>query len=129
MPETLKLWRNARLATCDAALGVIGRGALVTRGGRIEWVGSEAALPATLIASAAAGAAPEEHDLGGAWVTPGLIDCHTHLVFAGDRSQEFEQRRAQDTLLWGVQEARGSTALQREADLGLREAGRLALFG
>ena len=45
MPETLKLWRNARLATCDAALGVIERGAIVTRGARIEWVGGEAALP------------------------------------------------------------------------------------
>lgn len=92
MPETLKLWRNARLATSDAALGVIGRGAMVTRGGRIEWVGAETALPASLIASAAAGGAPEEHDLGGAWVTPGLIDCHTHLVFAGNRATEYAER-------------------------------------
>jgi imidazolonepropionase len=92
VPETLKLWRNARLATCDAALGVIERGAIVTRGARIEWVGGEAALPATLIASAAAGAPPEEHDLGGAWVTPGLIDCHTHLVFAGNRADEYAER-------------------------------------
>lgn len=92
MPETVKLWRNAQLATCDPALGVIGRGAMVTRGGRIEWVGGESALPASLIASAAAGAAPEEHDLGGAWVTPGLIDCHTHLVFAGNRAGEYAER-------------------------------------
>ncbi len=92
MPGTLKLWRNAQLATCDAALGVIRRGALVTRGSRIEWVGEEAALPATLITPAAAGAAPEEHDLGGAWVTPGLIDCHTHLVFAGNRAGEYAER-------------------------------------
>lgn len=92
MPETLKLWRNARLATSDAALGVIGRGAMVTRGGHIEWVGAETALPASLIASAAAGGAPEEHDLGGAWVTPGLIDCHTHLVFAGNRATEYAER-------------------------------------
>ena len=92
MPETVKLWRNAQLATCDAALGVIGRGAMVTRGGRIEWVGGESALPASLIAAAASGAAPEEHDLGGAWVTPGLIDCHTHLVFAGNRAGEYAER-------------------------------------
>ncbi|HET7198799.1 MAG TPA: imidazolonepropionase, partial [Burkholderiales bacterium] len=70
----------------------MGRGAMVTRGGRIEWVGGESALPASLIASAAAGAAPEEHDLGGAWVTPGLIDCHTHLVFAGNRAGEYAER-------------------------------------
>jgi imidazolonepropionase len=92
VPETLKLWRNARLATCDAALGAIGRGAMVTRGGRIEWVGAETALPTSLIASAAAGGAPEEHDLGAAWVTPGLIDCHTHLVFAGNRAAEYAER-------------------------------------
>jgi imidazolonepropionase len=83
--EALKLWRNARLATCDAALGVIAGGALLTRGGRIEWVGEESALPATPTA-------PETHDLGGAWVTPGLIDCHTHLVFAGNRAGEYAER-------------------------------------
>ena len=85
MAEALKLWRNARLATCDAALGVITHGALVTRGARLEWVGEEAALPARLGAS-------EVHDLGGAWVTPGLIDCHTHLVFAGNRAGEYAER-------------------------------------
>ena len=88
MPETLKLWRNARLATCDATLGVIERGALLTRAGRIEWVGEESALPAFT----AAGAAPEPHDLGGGWVTPGLVDCHTHLVFAGNRAAEYAER-------------------------------------
>src|SRR5262249_51353595 len=56
----------------------------LTRGPRIEWVGEEAALPP---------AAPDEvHDLGGAWVTPGLIDCHTHLVFAGTRAGEYAER-------------------------------------
>ena len=90
MPGALKVWRNARLATCDAALGVIEDGALLTRGGRIEWVGAQAALPQ---ARAAAGeAAAEEHDLGHAWVTPGLIDCHTHLVFAGNRATEYAAR-------------------------------------
>jgi imidazolonepropionase len=80
----LKLWRNARLATCDAQARVIEDGAILTRGGRIEWVGREAERAHT--------AAAEVHDLGGAWVTPGLIDCHTHLVFAGNRAGEYAER-------------------------------------
>jgi imidazolonepropionase len=80
----LKLWRNARLVTCDEADRRIAQGALLTRGERIDWVGDEAALPA---------ATPHEvHDLGGAWVTPALIDCHTHLVFAGTRAGEYAER-------------------------------------
>ncbi len=85
MPGTLKVWRNAQLATCDAANTRIAHGALLTRGARIEWLGEEAALP-----PAAAGA--QGHDLNGAWVTPGLIDCHTHLVFAGNRADEYAER-------------------------------------
>jgi imidazolonepropionase len=92
VPEALKLWRNARLATCDAALGVIERGALATRGARIEWVGEESALPPALAAAPAGHPPPEVHDLGGGWVTPGLIDCHTHLVFAGNRAAEYAER-------------------------------------
>src|SRR5256886_11491293 len=84
MSEPLKLWRNAQLATCDDAARVIARGALTTRAGRIEWVGEEAARPAA--------AADEGHDLAGAWVTPGLIDCYTHLVFAGTRGHEYAER-------------------------------------
>jgi imidazolonepropionase len=68
-----------------AAWDGIARGAIVTRGEHIAWVGPEAELPAGLQADA-------EHDLAGALVTPGLIDAHTHLVYAGDRAQEFEQR-------------------------------------
>jgi imidazolonepropionase len=82
--ETLKLWRNARIATCDAGARVITPGALLTRGGRIDWVGPEDELPGTRAA--------EVHDLNGAWVTPGLIDCHTHLVFAGTRAGEYAER-------------------------------------
>jgi imidazolonepropionase len=84
LSEPLKLWRNAQLATCDAPGRRVARGALLTRGGRIDWVGEEAALPP---------ATPDEvHDLGGAWVTPGLIDCHTHLVFASTRAAEYAER-------------------------------------
>jgi imidazolonepropionase len=91
VPEPLKVWRNARLATCDAALGVIERGALVTRGARIEWVGEESGLPQAVAAAGGPGP-PEMHDLAGGWVTPGLIDCHTHLVFAGNRAGEYAER-------------------------------------
>jgi imidazolonepropionase len=85
--DSLTLWRNARLATCDESMRVIEKGALLTRAGRIEWIGPERELP-----SAPAWRADEQHDLGGAWVTPGLIDCHTHLVFAGTRASEYAQR-------------------------------------
>ena len=79
------LWRNARIATCDASMTRFTGGALLTRGPRIAWVGLERDLPGE--------ARPEQsHDLGGAWVTPGLIDCHTHLVFAGSRAGEYAQR-------------------------------------
>lgn len=81
----LQLWRNARFATCDQSMRVIENGAMWTHGDAIGWIGPEADLPAI--------APPyEEHDLRGAWVTPGLIDCHTHLVFAGTRAGEYAQR-------------------------------------
>ncbi|HKC44615.1 MAG TPA: imidazolonepropionase [Burkholderiales bacterium] len=67
--------------------GAIHDGAIAVRGGRIAWVGARADLPAALRT-----AATREHDAGGRWITPGLIDCHTHLVYAGSRAGEFEQR-------------------------------------
>jgi imidazolonepropionase len=87
MSEPLTLWRNARLATCDQSMRIIENGAMLTRGARIEWVGTETDLPAPPPA-----ARYEQHDAGGAWITPGLIDCHTHLVFAGTRAGEYAQR-------------------------------------
>ena len=103
MTSAAKLWRNARIATCDESMRVIERGALITAGDRIAWIGPESEIPAagtigagpgaTGGAGARAGATPyEEHDVGGAWISPGLIDCHTHLVFAGTRAGEYAQR-------------------------------------
>jgi imidazolonepropionase len=83
--ESRHLWRNVGIAACDAAMSRYERGAVVTLGPRIEWVGAEQDLPADYRAD-------ESHDLGGGWLTPGLIDCHTHLVFAGTRAAEYAQR-------------------------------------
>ena len=81
------LWRHACLATLagDAPWGTIARGALLVDGERLAWVGADADLPRGLAVDA-------EHDLEGAVVTPGLVDCHTHLVYGGERAREFEQR-------------------------------------
>lgn len=79
------LWFNCHAATmAGGRYSIIDDAALVTEGVHIAWIGPRAELPA--------GDYAERHDLGGAWLTPGLIDCHTHLVFGGDRSGEFEQR-------------------------------------
>jgi imidazolonepropionase len=83
----LTLWRHARIATCDEQSRVFDRGALLTRDSTIEWVGAEDELPA--------GLHPDRTiELAGRWVTPGLVDCHTHLVFAGQRAAEFARRTA-----------------------------------
>lgn len=74
---------NATVATMQDGYGLISQAAIVIEGDRIAWVGPMAELPAS--------AAPVT-DLGGRLVTPGLIDCHTHLVFGGDRAREFEMR-------------------------------------
>lgn len=76
--------RLATMAEGGAPYGAIEDAAILVAGGRIAWAGPRADLPAH--------SAAETHGLDGRWVTPGLIDCHTHLVFGGDRSGEFEQR-------------------------------------
>ncbi len=79
---------NAQIARMDAesgGYGLIQGGALVLNGDRIAWVGAESDLPAEY-------GAVHRHDLGGRLVTPGLVDCHTHIVFGGDRAREFEMR-------------------------------------
>ena len=80
------IWLNAHLATMvGSEYAVIEHGALAVRDGRIAWLGAQADLPAGWQAQT-------EHDAHGAWITPGLIDCHTHIVYAGNRSHEFEAR-------------------------------------
>jgi imidazolonepropionase len=83
------LWRNARVTTMDGASSWPGitHGAIVTDGSTIRWVGALDVLPADLRK-----AVRDERDLGGGCVTPGLIDCHTHLVYGGHRADEFEMR-------------------------------------
>lgn len=80
--------RNVNLATmqenCSHSYGEIRQGLLVVRGGQVHWLGLEQEAPdfgsATIV------------DGNGGWLTPGLVDCHTHLVYAGNRAQEFEWR-------------------------------------
>jgi imidazolonepropionase len=84
-----RLWHNARLATLAAAkagLGIVEEGLIAERDGRIVYAGKAKEAPAL--------DAPQSTDCEGRWITPGLIDCHTHLVFAGDRAHEFELRLA-----------------------------------
>ena len=84
------LWTQARLATMapvdGKAYGAIENGAIAVAGDRIHWVGKQSLLPADVPAHVTV------HSAEGRWVTPGLIDCHTHLIYGGDRAREFEQR-------------------------------------
>ena len=88
---TMTLWHNGTLATlqphAEEPYGLVPDGALVVQGGTLKWVGPLADLPDVLRAQCTT-----QHDAGGALITPGLIDCHTHLVYGGDRAAEFEQR-------------------------------------
>jgi imidazolonepropionase len=85
--EVLSLWRNARIATCDAEMRMIEHGALAVRDGRIAWLGDAHEVPEEFRYARVA-----TLDLGGVWMTPGLVDCHTHLVFAGTRAREYAER-------------------------------------
>lgn len=103
-PHWDALWRNVRIATlvaptpndsrygrygellaADGSPGNAAQAALAVKDGRIVWIGRQADLPAQARATL-------EHDGGGRWLTPGLIDCHTHLVYGGNRAREFEMR-------------------------------------
>lgn len=86
--KNLVLWRSARMATlADNGWGLIDNGVLLTLGEHIEWVGPANEMPVELRQRVGT-----EHDLGQTLITPGLVDCHTHLVYAGNRANEFELR-------------------------------------
>jgi imidazolonepropionase len=81
------LFTHARLATMaggegELNYGIVDDGAVAVKDGRIAWAGPRSEAPA----------AAREHDCGGLWLTPGLVDCHTHIVHAGNRSDEWEAR-------------------------------------
>ncbi|PLU89201.1 MULTISPECIES: imidazolonepropionase [Pseudomonas] len=79
------VWQHCNVATmAEGRYSAIEDAAIVTNAGLIEWIGPRVELASV--------GAERTVDLGGAWVTPGLIDCHTHAVFGGNRSGEFEQR-------------------------------------
>ena len=83
-----RIWHNARLASVRGDrpdLGVIEHGVIAARDGRIVFAGARSDFPAGADAA-------ERIDCAGRWITPGLVDCHTHLVFGGNRAHEFELR-------------------------------------
>src|SRR6202789_487353 len=90
-PPLHTVWHNARLATLAApqpGLGIIEPGAIVASQGRIVFAGARNELPTAQLNAA------RVVDCEGRWITPALIDCHTHLVYGGDRAREFELRLA-----------------------------------
>ena len=85
-----RVWRHARLATLDPVrpgIGLMEDAAIASRGGRIAYLGPDADLPADAKTDI-------EVDCRGRLITPGLVDCHTHIVYGGNRAAEFEQRLA-----------------------------------
>lgn len=88
MAHATRIWRNLRLASMAGGpdgLGIVEDAAVAVQDGRIAYAGPARDLPAL---------SGEVIDCAGRWMTPGLIDCHTHLVWAGDRAHEFELRLA-----------------------------------
>ena len=81
------LLKNATIATMtnQDSYGLIEHGALFIRDGKISWIGKGSEIPSELISS-------ESKNLEGRLVTPGLVDCHTHILYGGNRSVEFEMR-------------------------------------
>ncbi len=91
-PDTVTdtLWVNANIATMaagDTPYGLMENAAIAVHDGRIQWLGSMSELPANYTSSCTT-----LYDCQGRLVTPGLVDCHTHLVHGGNRAKEFEMR-------------------------------------
>jgi imidazolonepropionase len=123
---TLVLRNAGRLVTCDpelgeGPLGVIERGALVAEDGLVAWVGRERDLQAPDGA--------EEVDAAGRAVLPGLVDCHTHLVFAGDRAPEYAARvRGEPYRAGGIMTTVEATRAASDSELRELAEARLARF-
>ena len=118
----LLLLRNARVMTCDPSrgpgLGLLDDAAIVIVDGAVAWIGPDAERPSS---------AREELDLGGRLVTPGLVDCHTHAIFAGDRATEFGMRASGRTYL-EIAAAGGGIAATLGPTRALAEAGHVELL-
>ncbi len=115
------IW-HANLATMvpgGAPYGAIEDGALAIGSGRIRYAGPRAAMPVEL-----SGPGTMQHDANGGWITPALIDCHTHLVFGGERAAEFEARLCGDSYEAAARRGGGILATVRAT----REASEAALM-
>ena len=85
--DPLTLFRNARICPSGDPGDTIEPGAIAIQGDHVAWIGNDGDVPLELVA-----AASHTHNLARHWVTPGLIDCHTHLVYGGCRADEFRMR-------------------------------------
>src|SRR5580765_2924908 len=83
------IWHHARIAPGGNPEQTIRDAAIVVRNGVIAWIGNAAAMPAEF-----RDLRLPQHDVANRWITPGLIDCHTHLVYGGNRADEFALRLA-----------------------------------
>lgn len=130
-PAVDTLWINANLATMTEGrpYGAIMDGAMAVSSGRIIWVGPRRDLPPQVFSRAG-----ETHDGLGCWITPGLIDCHTHLIHAGNRTREFELRLqgvGYEEIArrgGGILATVAATRRASEEELFFESAGRLASF-
>ena len=86
------LIRDSQIFTADSATGVLEHGAVAISGHQIVWVGNDSELPENLIENA-----QQTIHFSDGWITPGLIDCHTHLVYGGNRSDEFRRQLSGET--------------------------------
>jgi imidazolonepropionase len=112
-----RVWRNARLATLAASrpgIGIVENGVIAANGGNIIFAGAAQDAPTFQAA--------ERIDCEGRWITPGLIDCHTHLVYAGNRAAEFEQRLNGATYEEIARSGGGVSATVRQTRVATRQA-------
>ncbi|HWY48824.1 MAG TPA: imidazolonepropionase [Bryobacteraceae bacterium] len=86
-PSLLTLYRNARICPSGDPGDILEPGAIAIQADRVIWIGNDGEIPRELSA-----AAPRTYDLARRWITPGLVDCHTHLIYGGCRADEFRMR-------------------------------------